>query len=105
MALSNKIERQPREQEIPQVIAAEMTAEGGPRGAAPEDVRDARHLARVLHSRSLAARHPLIPKRQPEETDQTQNHENYSPPEPRHQQPSGQNAQRRTALGARIGQR
>src|ERR1700730_13574060 len=96
MALTHQIERQPGEQKIEKIIGAEMANPASPRGSISDNFRERRALFHVKHSASGSARHPLEPRRQPQQTDQTQNNKERPPTKARYQRPADKNAESRS---------
>ena len=95
---------QPREQEIPKVVAAKMSRECRPCDRSREDFAEAgavvRHRARSLRR----TRHPSEPRGQPQQAAETEDDEDRTPAMSCHEHSASEDAERGAELGARVNQ-
>src|ERR1035441_9820510 len=92
MSLAHHIERQPSDQEIVHVIAAEQTDAGSPSRTQPEKLRKTRGARGVQMNWVSLYRHPLYPRDEPKQAGRSKHDEEWAPAESGHQHPAYQHA-------------
>src|SRR5947209_17336690 len=105
MQLVAEVRRQPGQDEIPDVIAAEQSDERAPRRSLRADLPHARHLALDLTDQRLILRSPDVPRNQPEEAQAAGDEEKHAPAEAPHEEAACQDTDGRPEFAPRIDRR
>src|SRR4051812_29505207 len=81
MPFLDEVRRQPRQQEIIEVVPAEMPRERRPDCAVPKDLAEARRRHGHLAAGAVGAWHPAVPKWEPQQSAEAEREEEWAPAE------------------------